>query len=78
VSSDKVAPCVLHASRKERGVDEQGWVQVHKNGEAVRAPVALAVVKLLKHLPPAVMRAALPSSLQKVANVLRMRLQRIR
>ena len=52
--------------------------QVYKNGEAVRAPVALAIVKLLKRLPEATLRAALPTSLQKVANLLRTRLQRIR
>ncbi len=52
--------------------------QVYKDGEAVRAPVALAIVKLLKRLPEAALRAALPTSLQKVANLLRTRLQRIR
>ena len=52
--------------------------QVYKDGEAVRAPVALAIVKLLKRLPGAALRAALPTSLQKVANLLRTRLQRIR
>lgn len=44
----------------------------------MRAPVALAVVKLLKHLPLAAARAALPAALQKVANLLKLRLQRIR
>lgn len=44
----------------------------------MRTPVALAVVKLLKHLPPAAARAALPAALQKVANLLKLRLQRIR
>ena len=52
--------------------------QVYKDGEAVRAPVALAIVKLLKRLPDAALRAALPTSLQKVANLLRTKLQRIR
>ena len=52
--------------------------QVYKDGEAVRASVALAIVKLLKRLPTAALRAALPTSLQKVANLLRTRLQRIR
>ena len=52
--------------------------QVNKERESVRAPVALAVVKLLKHLPPAAARAALPAALQKVANLLKLRLQRIR
>ncbi|BDA46528.1 probable small subunit processome component 20 homolog [Coccomyxa sp. Obi] len=51
---------------------------VNTEREAVRAPVALAVVKLLKHLPPAAARAALPAALQKVANLLKLRLQRIR
>ena len=51
---------------------------MNKEREAVRAPVALAVVKLLKHLPPASARAALPAALQKVANLLKLRLQRIR
>lgn len=49
-----------------------------KGGEAVRAPVALAVVKLLRHLPRQAARAALPPALQKVANLLRLRLQRLR
>ncbi len=51
---------------------------MYKEGEAIRAPVALAIVKLLKRLPEAALRAALPTSLQKVANLLRTRLQRIR
>ena len=55
-----------------------GICQVYKEGEAIRAPVALAIVKLLKRLPEAALRAALPTSLQKVANLLRTRLQRIR
>ena len=52
--------------------------QVAKGGEAVRAPVALAVVKLLRHLPKQAARAALPPALQRVANLLRLRLQRLR
>ena len=60
------------------GCDLIAVCQVYKDGEAVRAPVALAIVKLLKRLPEAALRAALPTSLQKVANLLRTRLQRIR
>ena len=52
--------------------------QVVKAGEAVRPPVALALVKLLRLLPAAVTRALLPRALQGVANLLRNRLQRIR
>jgi len=52
--------------------------QLHRGGEAVRAPVALALVKLLRHLPRPAARAALPRALQGVANLLRARLQRIR
>ena len=48
------------------------WLQV------VRAPVALALVKLLRLMPPEAMRAQLPRVLQGVANLLRNRLQRIR
>ena len=44
----------------------------------VRAPVALALVKLLRLMPPEAMRAQLPRVLQGVANLLRNRLQRIR
>ncbi|KAK9845304.1 hypothetical protein WJX81_002986 [Elliptochloris bilobata] len=51
---------------------------LHRGGEAVRAPVALALVKLLRHLPAPAARAALPRALQGVANLLRARLQRIR
>ena len=52
--------------------------QVLKAGEVVRPPVALALVKLLRLLPQAAARAALPRALQGVANLLRNRLQRIR
>ena len=51
---------------------------VYQGGDAVRAPVALAVVKLLRHLPQDVVRRVLPSILQSVANLLRKRLQRLR
>lgn len=53
-------------------------VQVVKSGEAVRPAVALALVKLLRLLPPAAIRTALPRALQGVANLLKNRLQRIR
>ncbi|KAG2487780.1 hypothetical protein HYH03_013624 [Edaphochlamys debaryana] len=46
--------------------------------QAVRAPVALALVKLLRLLPPAAERAELPRALQGVTNLLKARLQRIR
>ena len=46
--------------------------------EVARATVALAVVKVLKLLPEDVMRMELPRTLQKVANLLKERLQRIR
>lgn len=49
-----------------------------RHGEVVRAPVALALVKLVKHLPEPAARALLPRTLQGVANLLRSRLQRIR
>ena len=47
-------------------------------GEAARAPVALAIVKTLRLLPQAAVRAELPRALQGVANLLKARLQRIR
>ena len=43
-----------------------------------RAPVALAMVKLLKLLPEEAMTHQLPQALQGVAHLLRNRLQRIR
>lgn len=46
--------------------------------QVVRAPVALAMVKLLKLLPEGVMVQQLPQALQGVAHLLRNRLQRIR
>ena len=46
--------------------------------QVVRAPVALAMVKLLKLLPEDVMVQQLPQALQGVAHLLRNRLQRIR
>ena len=46
--------------------------------QVVRAPVALATVKLLRLLPPAVAHSQLPRTLQGVANLLRNRLQRFR
>lgn len=63
---------------KGKGGQCDQLAQVQKEKEAVRAPVALAVVKLLKHLPPSVMRMFLPSTLQKVVNLLKLRLQRLR
>jgi U3 small nucleolar RNA-associated protein 20 len=48
------------------------------SGETVRAPVAQALVKVLKLLPPALMRSELPRTLQSVANLLKLRLQRLR
>ena len=46
--------------------------------KVVRAPVALAIVKLLRLLPKAAAQAQLPRTLQGVANLLRNRLQRFR
>lgn len=46
--------------------------------QVVRAPVALAMVKLLKLLPEEAMVQQLPQALQGVAHLLRNRLQRIR
>ena len=46
--------------------------------QVVRAPVALAMVKLLKLLPEEAMLQQLPPALQGVAHLLRNRLQRIR
>lgn len=48
------------------------------NSETVRAPVALAVVKVLRLLPEDAARAELPRVLQSVANLLSKPLQRIR
>jgi len=48
------------------------------SGETVRAPVAHALVKVLKLLPEARMRLELPRTLQLVANLLKLRLQRLR
>lgn len=47
-------------------------------GETVRTPVAMALVKVLKLLPESYVRSELPRILQIVCNLLRMRLQRIR
>lgn len=47
-------------------------------GETVRTPVAMALVKVLKLLPEAFVRKELPRILQIVCNLLRVRLQRIR
>ncbi len=52
--------------------------QLIKEGEVVRAPVALALVKLIRLLPARAEQVYLPSVLQQVANVLKLRLQRIR
>lgn len=52
--------------------------QLVKEGEVVRAPVALALVKLVRLLPERAERIYLPAVLQQVANVLKLRLQRIR
>lgn len=46
--------------------------------QVVRAPVALAMVKLLRLLPEEEARAHLPPTLQGVANLLKNRLQRFR
>lgn len=48
------------------------------NDEIVRAPVALAMVKLLKLLPPEAERVELPRALQGVCNLLRNRMQSVR
>ena len=69
----------LQSAETSFGTSGLSWgLLVYKDREAVRAHVALAIVKLLKRLPEAALRAALPTSLQKVANLLRTRLQRIR
>ncbi|PRW58885.1 small subunit processome component 20-like protein [Chlorella sorokiniana] len=60
----------------KRVVPELQRIMVDK--ETVRAPVALAVVKVLQLLPAAAMRFQLPRTLQKVANLLRVRLQSTR
>ena len=52
--------------------------QLVKEGEVVRAPVALALVKLIRLLPAGAEQMYLPAVLQQVANVLKLRLQRIR
>lgn len=52
--------------------------QLVKEGEVVRAPVALALVKLVRLLPERAERIYLPAVMQQVANVLKLRLQRIR
>ncbi|KAK9840687.1 hypothetical protein WJX84_003409, partial [Apatococcus fuscideae] len=52
--------------------------QLVKEGEVVRAPVALALVKVIRLLPASAERLYLPAILQQVANVLKLRLQRIR
>ena len=52
--------------------------QLVKEGEVVRAPVALALVKLIRLLPARAEQVYLPAVLQQVANVLKLRLQRIR
>ncbi|EFN57812.1 hypothetical protein CHLNCDRAFT_51116 [Chlorella variabilis] len=57
----------------QRVVPELQRIMVDK--ETVRAPVALAVVKVLKLLPAAAMRLQLPRTLQKVANLLKHRMQ---
>ncbi len=46
--------------------------------ESVRAPVALALVKVLRLLPQRAMRLELPRVLQGVANLLKGRLQSTR
>ena len=52
--------------------------QLVKEGEVVRAPVALALVKLIRLLPERAEQSFLPAVLQQLANVLKLRLQRIR
>ena len=48
------------------------------DGETVRAPVAMALVKVLKVLPQDYARQELPKVLQTVCNLLKLRLQRLR
>ncbi|PSC76593.1 small subunit processome component 20-like protein [Micractinium conductrix] len=60
----------------KRVVPELQRIMVEK--DTVRAPVALAVVKVLQLLPAAAMRFHLPRTLQKVANLLRGRMQSTR
>lgn len=48
------------------------------SGESARASVALAIIKVLKMMPFSVLRQELPRTIQTVANLLRLRLQRLR
>eukprot|EP00890_Picochlorum_soloecismus_P003078 jgi/Picsp_1/3771/NSC_06606-R1_u3 snornp protein utp20 len=48
------------------------------DGETVRTPVAMALVKVLKVLPQDYARQELPKILQTVCNLLKLRLQRLR
>ena len=48
------------------------------DGETVRTPVAMALVKILKVLPQDYARQELPKVLQTVCNLLKLRLQRLR
>lgn len=52
--------------------------QLIEGTEVVRAPVALALVRVLKLLPAESERLELPRALQGVCNLLRVRLQRVR
>lgn len=51
---------------------------VHGGMQAVRAPVGLAVVKVLGLVPEEDRRAALPGVLQTIANLLKARHQGVR
>lgn len=52
--------------------------QLIQHSEVVRAPVALAMVKLIKLLPPEAERMELPKVLQGICNLLADRQQRVR
>ena len=69
-------PAEVYRMLSKRVVPELRGQMVTK--ENVRAPVAQALVKVLKLLPPEMMRAELPRTLQSVANLLKLRLQRFR
>ena len=51
---------------------------VEEDQEGVRSPVALALVKLLRLLPPDVERTELPRALRSICNLLKNRQQKVR
>ena len=69
---------VIHSLCSVQRGHQQYDESAHAAAQVVRAPVALAMVKLLRLLPEDAARATLPATLQGVANLLRNRLQRFR